>query len=161
MKKNESKVKKEQTDKVYKEEISKQTEGDEILSRPRNVKQLQNLRSKVTGQARLSRDAILNTHTIAYKEPNFVWKLTTVPDLVVICGMGEMTDELKQLLKKHNPNQMLSYDTTFCSGEFYVSSLLFGIQCSRKTQSCQFFSCSMKENTKNTMKTFLRSWINS
>ena len=121
----ESKVQKEQAHKVYKEEISKQTDRDEILSRPRNVKQLQNLKSKLSGQSRLSRDAILNTHTIAYEEPNFVWKLTTVPDLLVICGMEAMLDELKQLLKKPNPSQMLSYDTTFCLGDFYVSPLLF------------------------------------
>ena len=103
----ESKVQKEQAHKVYKEEISKQTDRDEILSRPRNVKQLQNLKSKLSGQSRLSRDAILNTHTIAYEEPNFVWKLTTVPDLLVICGMEAMLDKLKQLLKKPNPSQML------------------------------------------------------
>ena len=120
----ESKVQKEQAHKVYKEEISKQTGRDEMLSRPRNVKQLQNLKSKLSGQSRLSRDAILNTHTIAYEEPNFVWKLTTVPDLLVICGMEAMLDELKQLLKKPNPSQMLSYDTTFCLGDFYVSPLL-------------------------------------
>ena len=58
MKEFESKVEKEQAHKAYKEEISKQIEGDEILSRPRNIKQLQNLRSKVTGQVRLSRDSL-------------------------------------------------------------------------------------------------------
>ena len=61
---------------------------------------------KVTGQSRLSRDVILNTHTIAYGEPNFVWKLSTVPNFVVICGMEDMIDE-KQLLKKQNPNKCL------------------------------------------------------
>ena len=102
----ESKAEKEQAHKDYKDEIPKQTEGDEILSRHRNIKQLQNLRSKVTGQAILSTDVILNTHTIIYEEPNFVRKLTTVQDLVVIFGMEDMSDELKQLLSKQNLNQM-------------------------------------------------------
>ena len=53
--------------------------------------------AKNTGTARASNglDMHTNTHTIAYEEPNFVWKLTTVPDLLVICGMEAMLDKLK------------------------------------------------------------------
>lgn len=139
------KVQKEQAHKVYKEEISKQTDRDEILSRPRNVKQLQNLKSKLSGQSRLSRDAKLNTHTVAYEELNFVWNLTTVPDLLVICGMEAML-ELKQLLKKPNPSQMLSYDTTFCLGDFYVSQFLFRHTMFEENAVMPVLLCFMKGN---------------
>ena len=32
----------------------------------------------------MSHDAILNTHDIAYEEPNYIWHITTYPDLVIV-----------------------------------------------------------------------------
>ena len=62
------------------------------------------IQRKVTGQSRLLRDVILNMHTIVYEEPNFVWKLPTVPDFVVICGMEDMIDELNCLKSRIQTN---------------------------------------------------------
>ena len=55
-----------------------------------------------------------------------MWKITTYPDLVVVCGLKKMVQEMDQVLvaKSRSP-QFLSYDTTFQLGHFYVSSLLF------------------------------------
>ena len=107
------------------------------------MKQLQNLKCYVSGQSRLSRDSVLNTHTIAYEQPNFVWKLTSVPDVVIIYGMEAMIDELKQLLKKQNPNQMLSMTQHFVWVNSMCQHFCSGIQCSKKTQSYHFFFLSL------------------
>ena len=46
-------------------------------------------------------------------------------DLVCVCGMQEMLKELDRVLLLGDCGQVLSYDTTFQLGDFYVSSLTF------------------------------------
>ena len=77
-------------------------------------------------QRRISQDALYNLHEIAYDLPEFVWVIQTYPDLVCVCGMKEVLDQLDRLLLINSPlMQLLSYDTTFQLGDFYVSPLLF------------------------------------
>lgn len=89
------------------------------------MKQLRNLHFQYLKQSRLSQDALYNIHEIAYDNPGFVWKITTFPDLVCVCGLQELLDELDRVLLLDSPSQLLSYDTTFQLGDFYVSPLLF------------------------------------
>ena len=60
---------------------------------PRNIKQLRNLRFKILNQSRIFQDALFNVHEIAYDIPGFVWKITTFPDLVCICGLQAVEEE--------------------------------------------------------------------
>ena len=77
-------------------------------------------------QRRISQDALYNLHEIAYDLPEFVWVIQTYPDLICVCGMKEVLDQLDRLLLINSPlTQLLSYDTTFQLGDFYVSPLLF------------------------------------
>ena len=54
-----------------------------------------------------------------------MWKITTFPDLVCICGLQEIVEEADRVLSMNDQVQTLSYDSTFQLGDFYVSSLLF------------------------------------
>jgi len=53
--------------KVYKNLVCDNTTGHDAVSKPRNLKQLHNLRAARQEDVRLSRDAIYNTHEIAYE----------------------------------------------------------------------------------------------
>ena len=121
----ESKVELKAPHKVYKELITQSTTSHEAVSKPRNVKQIQNRKAKVDNEQRLSHDAIFNTHDIAYEEPNYIWHITTYPDLVIVAGQKDLLNELDTLTRIKDEHMLLSYDTTFCLGEFYVSPLLF------------------------------------
>ena len=92
---------------------------------PRNIKQLRNMRYKYLRKCRISQDALFNIHEIAYDIPGFVRQITTYPDLECVCGLEEIAKELEKLLYLKCPSQLLSYDTTFKLGDFYVSSLIF------------------------------------
>lgn len=77
-------------------------------------------------QRRISQDALYNLHEIAYDLPEFVWVIQTYLSLICVCGMQEVLDQLDRLLLVDSPSQqLLSYDTTFQLGYFYVSPLLF------------------------------------
>ena len=112
---------------VYKKEVASMScDNTKVATEmPRNIKQLRNLRFDYLHKSRLSKDGLYNIHDIAYDIPGFVWKIITFPDLVVIFGLKELLDELDKVLLLDSTNQLLSYDTTFQLGDFYVSPLLF------------------------------------
>ena len=90
------------------------------------ILQVRNIRHIVNEQRRISQDALYNLHEIAYDLPEFVWVIQTYPDLICVCGMKKVLDQLDRLLLINSPlTQLLSYDTTFQLGDFYVSPLLF------------------------------------
>ena len=96
------------------------------IQAPRNMKQLHNLRQKQLHQSRISKDDLYNLHEIAYDIPGFIWKITTYPDLICVCGLHEILEELEKVvaLKATPGTQLLSYDTTFQLGDFYMSPLI-------------------------------------
>ena len=93
---------------------------------PRNVKQVSSLQSRVKQKGRLTHDALYNVHELAYDLDGFVAKITTYPDLVLICGSNGIACEMDRVLQcRSSAPQLLSYDTTFQLGDFYLSSMLF------------------------------------
>ena len=113
---------------VYKKEISsgqgiKCPSGLQRVSLPRNVKQIQ---AQKRQKFRLSHDALYNLHELAYDLNGFVHKTVTYPDLIVICSLKYLTDQLNSLVHlKTDIPILLSYDTTFQLGDLYISPFLF------------------------------------
>ena len=123
----EAKCKNEKANVVYKEEVAS-TQGEPELvpvTTPRNMKQLRNLRHKQLQLSRISHDDMYNLHEIAYDTPGYIHKITTFRDLVCVCGVHAVLEELDRVLLLGSNEQLLSYDTTFQHGDFYVSPLLF------------------------------------
>ena len=89
------------------------TQLDNVVSKPRNLKQLHNIRAIKEEEIRLSRDAIYNTREIA-SEGDFVNDLSTYPDLCVVVGEKRMLEELSNIVKMKGENFLMSYDTSFC-----------------------------------------------
>lgn len=93
---------------------------------PRNTKQISNLHHRERQRFRISHDSLYNVHVLAYDMDNFVKKMVTYPDLIVICGLDRIINELNQILQvKSQSPQLLSYDTTFQLGDYYILPLLF------------------------------------
>lgn len=113
---------------VYKKEITKNDclpEHQPVL-KPKNVKQISNVQAKNRQNFRLTHDALYNIHELAFDLNGFIAKIITYPDLVVVCGSTLMVTELGKVLQASTTvPQLLSYDTTFKLGDFYLSPLLF------------------------------------
>ena len=93
---------------------------------PRDTTQVKNVQARNRQLFRLTHDALYNLHEIAYDLGNFVSKIITYPNLVVVCGLKSLKQELDQLiLLSPDDPILLSYDTTFQLGDFYVSPFLF------------------------------------
>jgi len=78
-----------------------------------NMKQLRNLHHKKLQLSRISHDDMYNLHEIAYDIPGYIHKIITFPDLVCVCGVQEVLEELDKTLLLGSSDQLLSYDTTF------------------------------------------------
>ena len=95
------------------------------MSTPCNIQQLRNLHYKFLHSTRISHDSLYNVHEIAYDVPAYVRKIITYPDLIIICGLQEVIDEFNNVMMLTREGQLLSYDTIFQLGDFYVSPLVF------------------------------------
>ena len=63
-------------------------------------------------------------HELVIDLLEFVHKIETHPDLLCICGHGELMEEYDRVLTlDSNSPQLIFYDITFKLGDFYVSVL--------------------------------------
>ena len=83
--------------------------------------------------------------------PGFVWKITTFPDLVCVCGLKELLNEADRVI--------LSYDTTFQLGDFYVSLLIFR-HIIFKERPCIPAMFLLHERNKQSLKNIRRCFMN-
>jgi len=93
---------------------------------PRNIEQVRNVQKSQRNLSRLTHDALYNLHEFA-ADSDFVHRIVTHPDLSVIMYSPDIVSLFQTLLASdsHSAVHVLSYDTTFCLGDFYLSPLLF------------------------------------
>jgi hypothetical protein len=93
---------------------------------PRNLQQVSSIQHHERQKNRLTHDAIYNLHELSYDLGSFVRIIKTYPDLMIICGLDKIVEDLNMVLKVDSDlPQLLSYDTTFQLGDFFVSPLLY------------------------------------
>ena len=91
---------------------------------PHNLKQIKNLQAKDRQSIHLLYDALYNTHELAHGLGDFVCKIITFPDLITICALKAVLQELDHIISAVTKSPiLLSYDTMFQLVDFYVSSL--------------------------------------
>ena len=115
------------TAKVYRKNITNQTPTSHLpVLQAQNSQQVENIRNKKLKEQRISHDSLYNLHEIALDMPEFVHKIETYPDMLCVCGHKAILDEFDKVLLLHSPSpQLMSYDTTFQLGDFYVSVFTF------------------------------------
>ena len=147
---------------VYKKEKGEMKCGDiREIAIPRNIQQLRNLRFKVLSENGKCTDGLSNLHKFAYgRETNFIWKIETYPDLICILGLKDIMEEMDRVLQLNEVGQLLSYDTTFNLGDFYVSLLVFRNVIFRENP-CIYTSSifDLRTNRKTHTKNFLASSV--
>ena len=99
--------------------VAMDTLSEPIQFQPRNGKQLTYFKSSSASGGCATRDSFCALHELAYIITGFIWTISTYPDLVVTCGSAFFTTNLPTA-----SIVMLSYDTTFNLGDFYVSVLM-------------------------------------
>ena len=93
---------------------------------PSNTKQIRNIQASVNRTKRLSHDSLYNLHELYYHLDGYIAEIKTLPDLHVIVAHPEVISEFDRLIQiKGDDAVCLFYDTTFETGDFYISTLSF------------------------------------
>ena len=93
---------------------------------PRNVKQIKNLQAKDRQSVHSTHDALYNVHELVYDLEDVVYKIITFPDLIIVCGLNVVFQELNRIISAVTKTPiLLSYDITFQLGDFYVPHYCF------------------------------------
>ena len=104
--------------------------------------------SMVQKQQQLSHDGLHNLHELVLDLPNFIHSTQIHPDLV--CVHGSTLWWVWFLLQ--SPGHMLSYDTIFQLGDFYLSTLTFHHTSFEKNQLSLLHFFYLKESTHYAIK---------
>ena len=95
------------------------------VDRPRDRKQCENVKYNDSKKKKISNDELYSTMELAVQTNNFVRKFTIYPDLLLHLASENILSVTKDITQTSNKNlklkQLISYDTTFLLGEFYVS----------------------------------------
>ena len=98
----------------------------EARLKPRNPRQVKNAQSAVRRVQRYTQDDLFNLVELAYDLKDFVHHLFLVPELEVVLAHRAILQEMRAVLSITGTKpQLLSYDTTYNLGDFYVSPILF------------------------------------
>ena len=114
--------------KVYAENINN---GDvasvhQGILNARDKRQIKNLATIQRKKFRVSHDELYGSLQLAYHINDFVKLMSVFPDIRIILGSKDILSELNTLLTvKSDEPVLLSYDTTFNVGDYFVSVLVF------------------------------------
>ena len=66
------------------------TANQGVQFQPRNPNQIKYLRSKVGDAKKLGPDELVTLHELAYMLPDFIWSVSSVPNLAVTFGIQKV-----------------------------------------------------------------------
>ena len=96
------------------------------VANPRNAGQIRNVTKTVRKKNGISHDQLYNVIQLSYHLQDFLKELTIFPDLCCIVAVDDILNDLnKALIVKSDEPLLVSYDTTFDLGDFFVSVLVY------------------------------------
>ena len=97
------------------------------VTNPRNRKQIIILQNKIKTKQQIRRDDIYNLCALAVEFDDFFWEIDLYPNLDAIIGLKDVLNHFDDLVTVLYDELciILSYDTTFQLGDFYVSPISF------------------------------------
>ena len=111
---------------------AKEQAGDHVAAahqgilNPRNSEQVRNIVKSEKRKFKVSHDEMFSTVQVAHQLNDYVHECNYYPDLKIVAGSKEILDELNDLLTLESDEPVvLSYDTTFNIGNYFVSPLVF------------------------------------
>lgn len=112
--------------KVYFDMVTGKSSGPyQGVTNARNLNQVKMAAKHMKAKRRILHDQLYNSLQLAYQIDGFVHGITVFPDLAIVFGSTEIIQEVNKLLKvKSDEPVLLSYDTTFELGDFYLSILV-------------------------------------
>ncbi|CAF0970355.1 unnamed protein product [Didymodactylos carnosus] len=112
-----------------KAEQQKSAVGPEILSMPRNIEQIRNVKRRLARRLVASADEISELYRFARETPNFIARFTLIPHVIAVAFCQESVNEFNQLLdiepQTSKSRVLITFDSSFNINNFYITCVYY------------------------------------
>ena len=111
-----------------KNEPKKPKIGPEILSQPRNIEQIRNVKRRLARRLVASADEISELYRFARETPNYIVRFTLIPNIVAIAFSHESMNEFNLLLDHADLAQhkvLITFDSACTINAFHVTCVFY------------------------------------
>ncbi|CAF0876445.1 unnamed protein product [Rotaria sordida] len=120
--------------------------GPEILSRPRNIEQIRNIKRRLARRLVASADEISNLYHFACEIPNYIVRFTLIPNIVAIAFSNESIHEFNLLLDHSDLLSQqyvpITFDSSYTINTFHVTCVFYR-HIAMKEEPCILLGCAL------------------
>ena len=129
-----------------KSEPKKPKVGPEVLSQPRNIEQIRNVKRRLARRLVASADEISELYRFARETPSYIVRFTLIPNIVAIAFSHEAMHEFNLLLDhpEHLSQQhvLLTFDSAYTINAFHVTCVFYR-HIAMKEEPCILLGCAL------------------
>jgi hypothetical protein len=129
-----------------KNEPKKPKIGPEVLSQPRNIEQIRNVKRRLARRLVASADEISELYRFARETPNYIVRFTLIPNIVAIAFSNESMHEFNLLLDHpdHLSQQhvLITFDSAYTINAFHVTCVFYR-HIAMKEEPCILLGCAL------------------
>ncbi|CAF0799050.1 unnamed protein product [Rotaria sordida] len=131
---------------IIKTEPKKPKIGPEILSQPRNIEQIRNVKRRLARRLVASADEISELYRFARETPNYIVRFTLIPNIVAIAFSNESMHEFNLLLDHPDllsqQRVLITFDSAYTINAFHVTCVFYR-HIGMKEEPCILLGCAL------------------
>ena len=114
---------------IIKSEPKRPKVGPEVLSQPRNIEQIRNVKRRLARRLVASADEISELYRFARETPNYIVRFTLIPNIVAIAFSHESMHEFNLLLDQADllsqQQVIITFDSAYTINAFHVTCVFY------------------------------------
>ncbi|CAF1336470.1 unnamed protein product [Rotaria sp. Silwood1] len=127
--------------------IQNETEiGPEILSRPRNIEQIRNIKRRLARRLVASADEISDLYHFACETPNYIVRFTLIPNVVAVAFSNQSMHEFNLLLDHSDllsqQHVLITFDSSYTINTYHVTCIFYR-HIAMKEEPCILLGCAL------------------
>ena len=103
--------------------------GPEVLSQPRNIEQIRNVKRRLARRLVASADEISELYRFARETPNYIVRFTLIPNIVAVAFSSESMHEFNLLLDQTDllsqQQVLITFDSAYTINAFHVTCVFY------------------------------------
>lgn len=120
--------------------------GPEVLSQPRNIEQIRNVKRRLARRLVASADEISELYRFARETPNYIVRFTLIPNIVAVAFSSESMHEFNLLLDHPDllsqQNVLITFDSAYTINAFHVTCVFYR-HIAMKEEPCILLGCAL------------------
>ena len=120
--------------------------GPEIVSQPRNIEQIRNVKRRLARRLVASADEISELYRFARETPNYIVRFTLIPNIIAVAFSQEAMHEFNLLLDHpellSQQHVLMTFDSSYTINTFHVTCVFYR-HIAMKEEPCILLGCAL------------------